>query len=44
MSSTSHMSEAARSLEAEEYRRTSFEIWEAMAAGWNAGGRSSRRG
>jgi ubiquinone/menaquinone biosynthesis C-methylase UbiE len=34
MSSTSHMSAAARSLEAEEYRRTSFEIWEAMAPGW----------
>ena len=31
MSSTSHMSAAAR--EAEEYRDTSFEIWEAMA-GW----------
>jgi SAM-dependent methyltransferase len=34
MSSTSHMSTAATSLEAEEYRRTSFEIWEAMAPGW----------
>jgi SAM-dependent methyltransferase len=34
MSSTSHMSEEARSPEAEEYRRTSFEIWEAMAPGW----------
>ena len=32
MSSTSHMSAEARSLE--EYRRTSFEIWEAMAPGW----------
>jgi SAM-dependent methyltransferase len=34
MSSTSHMSTEARSLETEEYRRTSFEIWEAMAPGW----------
>jgi SAM-dependent methyltransferase len=34
MSSASHMSAEARSLEAEEYRRTSFEIWEAMAPGW----------
>jgi SAM-dependent methyltransferase len=34
MSSTSQVSEEARSLEAEEYRRASFEIWEAMAAGW----------
>jgi SAM-dependent methyltransferase len=34
MSSTSHSSAEARSLEAEEYRRTSFEIWEAMAPGW----------
>ena len=32
MSSTSHMSAETRSLE--EYRRTSFEIWEAMAPGW----------
>jgi SAM-dependent methyltransferase len=31
---TSHMSAEARSHEAEEYRRTSFEIWEAMAPGW----------
>lgn len=34
MSSTSHMSAEARSLEADEYRRTSFEVWEAMAPGW----------
>ena len=34
MSSRSHMSAEARSPEAEEYRRTSFEIWEAMAPGW----------
>lgn len=34
MSSTSHMSAEARSVEAQEYRRASFEIWEAMAAGW----------
>jgi SAM-dependent methyltransferase len=34
MSLTSHVSEQARSAEAEEYRRTSFEIWEAMAPGW----------
>jgi SAM-dependent methyltransferase len=34
MSSTSRASGEARSLEAEEYRRASFEIWEAMAAGW----------
>lgn len=34
MSSTSHMSAEARSLEAEAYRRTSFEIWETMAPGW----------
>jgi SAM-dependent methyltransferase len=34
MSSTSHTSAEARSLAAEDYRRTSFEIWEAMAPGW----------
>jgi SAM-dependent methyltransferase len=34
MSSTSHLSAEARSIEAEEYRRTSFEIWEGMAPGW----------
>ena len=34
MRSTSHIPAEARSLEAEEYRRASFEIWEAMAPGW----------